>query len=59
MTPHHIILFNTILTIPGTTVDAEYQRQIAAINAVVAFCDVEEGVPLRSCNQGSVLPLML
>lgn len=47
MTPQHMMLIDTILTIPGTTVEAEYQRRIAAINAVVAFCDVEEGAPIR------------
>lgn len=60
MTPQHMMLIDTILTIPGTTVEAEYQRRIAAINAVVAFCDVEEGgrhyIPF---NQGSALPLRL
>lgn len=47
MTPQHMILIDTILTIPGTMVEAEYQRRIAAINAVVAFCDMQEGAPLR------------
>ena len=28
---------------PGSTVEKEYQHQIAAINVVIAFCDVEEG----------------
>ncbi|KAL2005205.1 hypothetical protein VTN00DRAFT_2415 [Thermoascus crustaceus] len=32
---------------PGATIEAEYCRWIAAINAVIAFCDVEEGAPLR------------
>ncbi|KAG5293363.1 hypothetical protein I7I50_03747 [Histoplasma capsulatum G186AR] len=45
MTPQHLILIDTVLTIPATTVEAEYRRRIAAINAVTAFCDVEEGAP--------------
>ncbi|KAF7122872.1 hypothetical protein CNMCM5793_000982 [Aspergillus hiratsukae] len=47
MTPQHMILIDTILTMPGSTVEKEYQRRIAAINAVIAFCDVEEGSPTR------------
>lgn len=45
MTPQHMILMDTILTVPGSTVEKEYRRRIAAINAVIAFCDVEEGPP--------------
>lgn len=33
---------------PGTTVEKEYKRQIAAINAVIAVCNAEEGAPSRS-----------
>lgn len=47
MTPQHMMLIDTILTMPGATIEAEYSRPIAAINAVIAFCDVEEGAPLR------------
>ncbi|KAF9883337.1 hypothetical protein FE257_003553 [Aspergillus nanangensis] len=50
ITPHHILLINTILTIPGSTIEKEYQRRISAINAVIAFCDVEEGSPTRRPN---------
>lgn len=48
ITPQHMMLIDTILTIPGTTVEAETQCRIDAINAIVAFCDVEDGAPLRS-----------
>ncbi|KAL4950839.1 hypothetical protein BDW69DRAFT_186978 [Aspergillus filifer] len=47
MTPQHMILIDIILTMPGSTAEKEYQRRIAAINAVIAFCDVEEGPPTR------------
>ena len=47
MTPQHMILIDTVLTMPGSTVEKECQRRIAAINAVIAFCDVEEGSPTR------------
>ncbi|KAL1979001.1 hypothetical protein VTN96DRAFT_7497 [Rasamsonia emersonii] len=42
-----MMLIDTILTLPGATIEAEYQRRIAAINAVIAFCDVMEGAPIR------------
>ncbi|KAB8069060.1 hypothetical protein BDV29DRAFT_183512 [Aspergillus leporis] len=50
MTPQHMILIDTVLTMPGSTVEKEYQRRITAINAVIAFCDVEEGSPTRQPN---------
>jgi hypothetical protein len=40
-------LMDAILTLPETSVEAEYQRRIAAINAVTAYCGVEEGTPYR------------
>ncbi|KAH8431666.1 uncharacterized protein LDX57_009321 [Aspergillus melleus] len=43
MTPQHMLLIDTILTMPGSTIEKEYQRRISAINAVIAFCDVEKG----------------
>lgn len=48
ITLRHMMLIDTILTIPGTTVEAETQCRIDTINAIVAFCDVEDGAPLRS-----------
>jgi hypothetical protein len=51
MTPQHMMLIDTILTMPGDTVEKEHQRRIAAIKAVIAFCDVEEGVPSRRPTQ--------
>ncbi|KAL4865177.1 hypothetical protein BDV12DRAFT_175034 [Aspergillus spectabilis] len=50
ISPQHMILMDTVLTMPGSTVEKEYQRRIAAINAVIAFCDVEEGSPTRRPN---------
>ncbi|KAH8431672.1 uncharacterized protein LDX57_009327 [Aspergillus melleus] len=35
---------------PSSTVEQEYQRRISAINAVIAFCDVEEGSPTKRPN---------
>ena len=48
MTPQHMTLIDSILTMPGTTVEKEYERRIAAINAVIAVCDAEEGAPSRA-----------
>ncbi|KAJ5437782.1 uncharacterized protein N7458_008780 [Penicillium daleae] len=45
--PEFIRVIDTILTIPGTTVEAEYQRRINTINAVTAFYSVEEGRPTQ------------
>jgi hypothetical protein len=60
MTPQHITLINNILTMPGTTIKAEYQRQIAAINALVAFCDIENP-PRRQpiLSQNALQPTLL
>ena len=43
VTPEFMLVIDTMLTMPGTTVEAEYKRRINAINAVTAFCNVEEG----------------
>lgn len=47
MTPQHMTLIDSVLTMPGTTIEKEYERRIAAINAVIAVCDAEEGAPSR------------
>ncbi|KAJ6000886.1 hypothetical protein N7481_001295 [Penicillium waksmanii] len=47
MTPQHMTLIDTVLTMPGATTDEEYERRITAINAVIAVCDAEEGAPSR------------
>ena len=40
-------LIDSVLTMPGTTTEKEYERRIAVINAVIAVCDAEEGAPSR------------
>lgn len=47
MTLQHMTLIDSILTMPGTTIEKEYERRIATINAVIAVCDAEEGAPSR------------
>ncbi|KMU77075.1 hypothetical protein CISG_06113 [Coccidioides immitis RMSCC 3703] len=45
MPPEHLIMVDAILSMPGATIEAEYQRRINAINAMAAFCRMEEGQP--------------
>ena len=45
MPPQHLMVIDTTLSMPGATLEAEYQRWINAINAMTAFCPVEEGRP--------------
>lgn len=49
MTPEHLLLIDTILTLPAKTIEAEYQRRILAIHAVSNYCGVEEGAPYQPC----------
>ncbi|GMG38731.1 unnamed protein product [Aspergillus oryzae] len=51
MPPQQMLMIDAILSLPGTTLEAEYQRRINAINAVTAFCGVEEGRPTRRTTQ--------
>lgn len=46
MSPQHLKVVDTTLTMLGATLEAEYQRCIDAINAMAAFCSVEEGRPM-------------
>ena len=41
MPPQHVMVIDPTLTMPGATLEAEYQRRINAINAMTAFCPVE------------------
>jgi hypothetical protein len=54
MPPEHLMVINTMLTILGATLKAEYQCQISAINMVITFCGMEEevahGLCLREAN---------
>ncbi|KAH1593775.1 hypothetical protein KXX44_007968, partial [Aspergillus fumigatus] len=51
MSPQHLKVVDTTLTMPGATLEAEYQRRIDAINAMAAFCSVEEGRPTPRATQ--------
>lgn len=46
-TPEHDRLIQAVLTLPGKTLDEEYRRRNAAIDAVAAYCAVEEGRVIR------------
>lgn len=43
MPPMQKRLVETIMTLPGTTVEEEFCRRNAAINAVAAYCNFQEG----------------
>ncbi|KAJ5346269.1 hypothetical protein N7452_004273 [Penicillium brevicompactum] len=51
MPSEFVTVIDTMLTVPGATVEAEYQRRINAIKAVTAFCGVEEGRPTPRLTQ--------
>ncbi|KAL4748723.1 hypothetical protein BDW72DRAFT_205428 [Aspergillus terricola var. indicus] len=57
MAPQHLAVINALLTMPGTTLEAECQRRIDAINALTAFCPVEEGRPIPRTNQSCRRPV--
>ncbi|KMK57044.1 hypothetical protein Y699_05959 [Aspergillus fumigatus Z5] len=51
MSSQHLMVVDTTLTMPGATLEAEYQRCIDTINAMAAFCLVEEGRPTPQATQ--------
>jgi hypothetical protein len=52
MTPEQLLLIDSILTLPETSLEKEHQRRITAINAVTVYCGVEEGKPYRHVQSG-------
>ena len=56
MPPQHLMVIDTTLSMPGATLEAEYQRWINAINAMTAFCPVEEGRPTPQPSQSRCRP---
>ncbi|KAH8587036.1 hypothetical protein B0O99DRAFT_699067 [Bisporella sp. PMI_857] len=52
VTPEHLLLIDAILTLPETSLENEYQRRIAAVNAITAYCGVEEGPAPRRIQRG-------
>jgi hypothetical protein len=43
VTLKHFLLINAILTLPKTSLENENQQRIAVVNAITAYCGVEEG----------------
>ena len=43
MPPQYLMVIDATLTMPGATLEAEYQCWINTINVMTAFCLVEEG----------------
>ncbi|OJD26938.1 hypothetical protein ACJ73_01660 [Blastomyces percursus] len=57
MSPEHLIMVDAVLSMPGATIEAEYQRRINAINAMAAFCRMEEGRPTPRPTQSRHQPV--
>jgi len=57
MPPQHLTVIDATLSMPGATLEAEYQRRINAINAMTAFCPVEEGRPMPRSSQSRCRPV--
>jgi hypothetical protein len=58
MTPKQLLLINAVLTLPETSLEKECQRRITAINAMTAYCSVEEGVTFRHSRASQPVPLV-
>jgi hypothetical protein len=56
MSAQHLAFIDCMMAIPGKTLEAEYQRRIAAIDAGTVFCGVEEGRPTRRAAQSPRRP---
>jgi hypothetical protein len=52
LTPEHLLLIDAILTLPETSLENESRRRIAAINAITAYCSVEERPAPRRIQRG-------
>jgi hypothetical protein len=48
MTPEHLLLIDTILTLPETSLENENRWRIVAVNAITTYCSMEEG-PASHC----------
>ncbi|EDN08178.1 predicted protein [Histoplasma mississippiense (nom. inval.)] len=57
MPPEHLLFVDSMLTMPGACLEAEYQQRINTINAGVAFCGMEEGRPSRRSTQSRSRPV--
>lgn len=59
MPPAQRRLVETVITLPGTTLEEEFRRRNAVIDAVAAYCRFEEGEPVRGrkpASKASLLP---
>jgi predicted RNA-binding Zn-ribbon protein involved in translation (DUF1610 family) len=56
MTPEQLLLIDAVLTLPETSLEKECQRRITAINAVTAYCSVEERVTFRRSRASQPVP---
>ncbi|ELR05320.1 hypothetical protein GMDG_07303, partial [Pseudogymnoascus destructans 20631-21] len=56
MTPEQLLLIDAVLTLPETSLEKECQQRITTINAVTAYCSVEEGVTFHRSRAGQPVP---
>ena len=54
MPPAQRHLVKTIITLPGTTLEEEFRRRNAAINAVAAYCNFQEGGAIAAQLRGGL-----
>ena len=63
VTLEHFLLIDAILTLPKTSLENENRRRIAAVNAITAYCSVEEGPASYRIQRGRLVkddsPLVL
>jgi hypothetical protein len=50
VTLEHLLLIDTILTLPETSLENKNRWRIAAVNTITVYCSVEEG-PASCCIQ--------
>ena len=53
----HLTVNNATLSMPGATLEAEYQCRINAINVITALCPVERGAVTRQPSQSRSRPV--
>jgi hypothetical protein len=55
LAPKYLLLIDTILTLPKTSLENENRRRIAAVNAIIAYYRLEEGPTPRRIQRGRLV----
>ncbi|ODM16216.1 hypothetical protein SI65_08215 [Aspergillus cristatus] len=53
----HLMVIDATLSMPGATLEAEYQHQINMINVMTVLCPIEEGQPMPQPSQSCCRPV--